>query len=64
MWAVCPPIAAADAALASDNDNPAAPNAGKALHRRFRWGDVCFAGNRSTSVASDKNFAQSIAVMW
>jgi hypothetical protein len=49
MSAVCPPIAAADAALASDNDNAAAPNAGKALRRRFRWGGVCFAGNISTS---------------
>src|SRR5215471_10561078 len=36
------PLGTADAALASDNDNPAAPNTGRALLRRFRF-EVCFA---------------------
>src|SRR5262249_8151849 len=35
------PIGAADAPLASDSDNPAAPKTGRALLRRFRFG-VCF----------------------
>jgi hypothetical protein len=33
---------AADAPLASDNDNPAAPNNGTAQARRFRF-EACFA---------------------
>src|SRR5262249_2235087 len=36
------PLGTADAALASDNDNPAAPNTGRALLRRFCF-EVCFA---------------------
>src|SRR5215468_982133 len=36
------PLGTADAALASDNDNPAAPNTGRALLRRFSF-EVCFA---------------------
>ena len=36
------PIGTADAALVSDNDNPAAPNTGRALLRRFSF-EVCFA---------------------
>src|SRR5262249_32604445 len=35
------PLGTADAALASDSDNPAAPNTGRALLRRFRF-EVCF----------------------
>src|SRR6516165_2382683 len=35
------PLGTADAALASDNDNPAAPNTGRALLRRFSF-EVCF----------------------
>jgi hypothetical protein len=36
------PLGTADAALVSDNDNPAAPNIGRALLRRFRF-EVSFA---------------------
>src|SRR5262249_9670831 len=36
------PLGTADAALASDNDNPAAPNTGRALLRRLCF-EVCFA---------------------
>src|SRR5262249_18874109 len=36
------PLGTADAALASDSDNPAAPNTGRALLRRFSF-EVCFA---------------------
>src|SRR5215813_3124710 len=36
------PLGTADATLASDNDNPAAPNTGRALLRRFRF-EVSFA---------------------
>jgi hypothetical protein len=36
------PPGIADAPLASDNDNPAAPNTGRALLRRFRF-EGCFA---------------------
>src|SRR5262245_20255441 len=36
------PLGTADATLASDNDNPAAPNTGRALLRRFSF-EVCFA---------------------
>jgi len=36
------PLGTADAALARDNDNPAAPNTGRALLRRFSF-EVCFA---------------------
>ena len=36
------PLGTADAALVSDNDNPAAPNTGRALLRRFSF-EVCFA---------------------
>jgi hypothetical protein len=36
------PLVTADAPLASDNDNPAAPNTGRALLRRFRF-EACFA---------------------
>jgi len=36
------PPGTADAVLASDNDNPAAPNTGRALLRRFCF-EVCFA---------------------
>jgi hypothetical protein len=43
---------AADAALASDNDNPAAPNAGKALSLRFGFVGACFACNISASYPS------------
>jgi hypothetical protein len=35
--------AAADAPLASDNDNPAALNTGTALMLRFRFVEACFA---------------------
>jgi hypothetical protein len=35
------PPGTAEAVLAIDNDNPAAPNTGKALLRRFRF-EVCF----------------------
>src|SRR5262249_6680091 len=36
------PLGTADATLASANDNPAAPNTGRALLRRFSF-EVCFA---------------------
>src|SRR5262249_11911593 len=36
------PLGTADAALVSDNDNPAAPNTGRALLRCFSF-EVCFA---------------------
>src|SRR5262249_26923156 len=36
------PLGTADATLASDSDNPAAPNIGRALLRRFRF-EVSFA---------------------
>src|SRR5262245_45014376 len=36
------PLGTADATLASDSDNPAAPNTGRALLRRFRF-EVSFA---------------------
>jgi len=36
------PLGTADAPLASDNDNPADPNTGRALLRCFRF-EVCFA---------------------
>src|SRR6516225_3721262 len=36
------PLGTADAALVSDNDNPAAPNTGRALLSRFRF-EVSFA---------------------
>ena len=50
------PLVAADAPLASDNDNPAAPNTGTALPLRFRF-EACFAGNM---VESPIEFDQSI----
>jgi len=42
------PPGTADAVPASDNDNPAAPNTGRALLRRFRF-EVCFAWGIVTS---------------
>jgi hypothetical protein len=36
-------LIAADAPLASDNDNPAALNTGTALMLRFRFVEACFA---------------------
>jgi hypothetical protein len=52
--AVCPPTAAADAALASVNDNPAAPNTGRAFRLRFRLVGACFARNMWPPIPSDK----------
>ena len=40
MISAAGPLVEADAPLASDNDNPAAPNTGTALLRRFRF-DAC-----------------------
>jgi len=42
------PLVTADAPLASDNDNPAAPNTGRALLRRFRF-EACFACDMAES---------------
>ena len=49
-------LVAADAPLASDNDNPAAPNAGRALPLHLGF-EACFARNM---VESPIEFDQSI----
>jgi len=46
------PLGTADAPLASDNDNPAAPNTGRALLRCFRF-EVCFAWGIVKSLPPD-----------
>ena len=50
------PLVAADAPLASDNDNPAAPNTGTALPLRFRF-EACFARNMVESPTSNAETA-------
>jgi hypothetical protein len=55
-------VVVADTPLASDNDNPAAPNSGTALLRRFRF-EYCFACDMvETSLLSSKWFDQSICM--
>jgi hypothetical protein len=51
MSVVGPPIAAADATPASDNDNPAAPNTGRALRLCFGLVGAGFPSNMSASCA-------------
>ena len=46
------PLGTADAPLASDNDNPADPNTGRALLRCFRF-EVCFAWGIVNSLPPD-----------
>jgi hypothetical protein len=52
--AACLPIAA-DAPLASDNDNPAALNTGTALMLRFRFVEAASRATLVLSCPSDKN---------
>ena len=52
-----PPVVA-DAPLASDNDNPAAPNSGRALLRRFRL-ESCFACDMVASSWSRRRDSRS-----
>jgi hypothetical protein len=51
---------AADAPLASDNDNPAAPNNGTAHARCFRF-EACFARDM---VGSSHTFGQMFPLAW
>jgi hypothetical protein len=56
-------VVVADAPLASDNDNPAAPNSGTALLRRFRFESRFACDMVETSLAfSGKWFDQSICM--
>jgi hypothetical protein len=52
------PLVDADAPLANDNDNPAAPKTGTALLRRFRF-EARLVRAISVSILSRQLFAQS-----